>query len=134
MTPTAHKVDDPDVRPSAVDIFRERCEARAILVEACLLDLQDAVDGLQEAAEKTGLVKELGQDAVQRMMAEAFAIVLRIEVKTRKVEKRTAARSTLNSADYLVKLNDPACLKAWLAKHTRAERLAILKHIHGAKP
>lgn len=59
----------------AVDIFRERCEARAILVEACLYDLQDAVDGLQADAERTGLIADIGQDAVQRMMADAFAKV-----------------------------------------------------------
>ena len=47
----------------AIDVFPERCEARAILVEACLLDLHEAVDGLQEAAERTGLIDETGQDA-----------------------------------------------------------------------
>ena len=57
----------------AIEVFRERCEARAILVEACLFDLQDAVDGFQEAAVASGLVEEVGQDAVQKMMAEAFA-------------------------------------------------------------
>lgn len=43
---TALKID---VVP-ATDVFRELCEARAILVEACLMDLQKAVDGLQAAA------------------------------------------------------------------------------------
>jgi hypothetical protein len=57
----------------AIDVFRERCEARAILVEACLFDLQDAVDGLQRAAVASGLVDGIGQDAVQKMMADAFA-------------------------------------------------------------
>jgi hypothetical protein len=77
MTAVARKqgvVSTPLPIPAA-DIFRERCEARAILVNACVYDLQDAVDGLQADAERTGLVDELGQDAVQRMMAEAFAIV-----------------------------------------------------------
>ena len=61
----------------AIDVFRERCEARAILVEACVYDLQDAVDGLQAAAVATGLVADIGQDQVQRMMVDAFAIVRR---------------------------------------------------------
>jgi hypothetical protein len=61
----------------AIDVFRERCEARAILVEACVYHLQDAVDGLQQAAIESGLVAEIGQDAVQKMMADAFAIVRR---------------------------------------------------------
>ena len=58
-----------------IDVFRERCEARAILVEACLFDLQDAVDGLQADAERTRLVDEIGQDQVQRLMGDGFAIV-----------------------------------------------------------
>ena len=37
------------------------------------MDMQPAVDGLQAAAERTGLVDELGQDTVQQIMAEAFA-------------------------------------------------------------
>ena len=41
----------------AIDVFRERCEARAILVEACVYDLQEAVDGLQQAAVESGLVE-----------------------------------------------------------------------------
>jgi hypothetical protein len=57
----------------AVDVFRERAEARAILVESCLFDLQEAVDGLQADAERTGLVDELGQELVQKMLADAFA-------------------------------------------------------------
>ena len=57
----------------AVDIFRERCAARAILVEACLFDLREAVDGLQADAERTGLVDEVGQEPVQKMLSDAFA-------------------------------------------------------------
>jgi hypothetical protein len=129
----------------AIDIFRERCEARAILVEACLYDPQEAVDGLQADAERTGLVDELGQDAVQRMMADAFAIVPKEVViqpplatglgATSKPHRPDgAATSTLQAADYLIQQKDPARLKAWLAKHTRAERIATSKHLHRAKP
>ena len=45
-----------------------------------------------------------------------------------------AAVSTLRAADYLIQQNDRARLKTWLAKHTRAERIAISKHLHRAKP
>jgi RecA-family ATPase len=55
-----------------IDVFRERCEARAILVEACLLDLHTAVDELQTAAIASGLVDEIGQDVVQKMMGDVF--------------------------------------------------------------
>jgi hypothetical protein len=47
--------------------------ARAQLVAAGELSLHDAVDVLQHDAEATGLVDELGQDEVQRILAEAFA-------------------------------------------------------------
>ena len=152
----------------AIEVFRERCEARAILVEACLFDLQDAVDGFQEAAVASGLVEEVGEDAVQKMMAEAFAKfssrdenstvpnfsdVGRKSLLSRRRDNshdvvrncrnvttncpdvgtiprsRGATKATLQAADYLVKLKDPARLKAWLAQHTRAERDAIIKHI-----
>lgn len=62
-----------DAKPvSAVDIFRTRCEARAILRQAGEFDLHEAVDVLQEAAVATGLVSQIGQDAVQQIMAAAF--------------------------------------------------------------
>jgi hypothetical protein len=55
-----------------IDVFRLRCEVRAILVEACAMRLQEAADGLQEAAVAYGLIDELGQDTVQDLMAGAF--------------------------------------------------------------
>ena len=54
------------------DVFRERCEARAILVDAYLLDLQEAVDGLQQAARNYDLIAAFGADHVQAVMAAAF--------------------------------------------------------------
>jgi hypothetical protein len=55
-----------------LQIFRERCEARAVLVANGLMTLQDAVDGMQESAAAQGLLKEFGQD-VQEILAESFA-------------------------------------------------------------
>jgi hypothetical protein len=55
-----------------LDAFGLRCWARAYLVEHGIMLLQDAVDGLQDAAVSTGLVDLLGQDAIQAIMAEAF--------------------------------------------------------------
>jgi hypothetical protein len=57
----------------AEEIFRERCEVRAILYEAGELELHEAVDVLQADAERTGLVEAIGQDAVQAIMAAAFS-------------------------------------------------------------
>jgi hypothetical protein len=59
--------------PDRLEIFRERCEARAVLVSNGLMPLQDAVDGLQESAAAQGLLKELGQDAIQQILSESFA-------------------------------------------------------------
>ena len=38
-------------------------------------DLHEAVDKLQHDAERDGLIAAIGQDAVQRIMATAFAAV-----------------------------------------------------------
>ena len=55
-----------------IAIFRERCEARALLWCGGVLSLQDAVDELQFWAVGKNLVCEIGQDEVQRIMAGAF--------------------------------------------------------------
>ena len=56
-----------------IQVFTARCQARALLFEAGEFDLHEAVDVLQTAAERTGLVTLLGQDRVQGLMARAFA-------------------------------------------------------------
>lgn len=56
-------------------IFKERCEVRAFLFAIGEYDLQEAVDVLQATAEASGLVDEVGQEAVQALMAEAFGRV-----------------------------------------------------------
>ena len=53
-------------------IFRERCEARALLVAETLVLLQDAVDELQQAAIDQELVDYFGQDEIQSIMSDAF--------------------------------------------------------------
>jgi hypothetical protein len=55
-----------------IDAFRERAWARAYLWAAGDLDLHEAVDPLQFDAEASGLVARAGQDAVQRILADAF--------------------------------------------------------------
>jgi len=57
---------------TAVDIFAARCEARTILYAVGELGLHEAVDVLQEAAVRIGLVAAVGQDAVQDIIATAF--------------------------------------------------------------
>jgi hypothetical protein len=60
---------------SAAAIFIARAEARAILWQCGEFDLHEAVDVLQAAAETDGLVSEIGQDAVQGIIAKAFGAV-----------------------------------------------------------
>jgi hypothetical protein len=55
-----------------VAAFRARAEARAYLFSIGDMDLLEAVDGLQADAEASGLVDHIGQDEVQRIMADAF--------------------------------------------------------------
>jgi len=52
--------------PNPLEIFRERAEARAMLVDLNFLPLQEAVDGLQDAAVNGGLVNEYGQDQFRK--------------------------------------------------------------------
>ena len=55
------------------DVFWARCEARALLYTAGEFTLHESVDPLQAAADASGLVHEIGQDAVQALMAKAFS-------------------------------------------------------------
>jgi hypothetical protein len=129
---------------SAEDIFHLRCWARAVLVEACVYDLHEAVDELQADAERTGLVDMIGQDAVQQPMSEAFAKVPRAgELEAAIAEladaleaprpRSGAALSTLMAAEYLLREKDMKRLQAWLAGHSAAERIAIRKHLRQKK-
>jgi hypothetical protein len=64
----------PAAKPSPLDIFIARAEARAMLWEAGEFDLHEAVDKLQADAERDSLVDEIGQDAVQAILAKAFIV------------------------------------------------------------
>jgi hypothetical protein len=57
--------------------FTARCEARALLYHDGEITLHEAVDGLQLSAVESGLVREIGQDEVQAIMAAAFERVPR---------------------------------------------------------
>jgi hypothetical protein len=61
--------------PGALAVFIARAEARALLWQTGEFDLHTAIDELQAAAERYGLVAKLGQDAVQAIIAKAFEAV-----------------------------------------------------------
>src|SRR5262245_43772838 len=64
---------EKEVRADPVEVFCLRCRSRAKLWYTGEIDLHTAVDELQHAAEASGLIAAIGQDAVQSLMVEAFA-------------------------------------------------------------
>ncbi len=46
--------------------------ARVAAVRSGKMQLVDAVDALQTVAEQEGLIREFGQDEIQRIMSEVF--------------------------------------------------------------
>lgn len=61
-----------NVPPDPLTVFELRAWARARLYAEGVLDLHEAVDVLQEAAEQSGLVHAIGIDGVQEVLAAAF--------------------------------------------------------------
>ncbi len=140
--------------------FRSRCAAAATAYALGKIALLDAVDALQDWAFTRGLLDEIGQDALQAIMAEAFGPV-RYEqplgdeyeglsstfarackladaeyARTKQVASPPACRlpeSTIQAAEYLVRLNDRDRLRAWLIEHTPAERGLILRYFENKK-
>ena len=55
--------------------FRRQAWRLAVLVRAGKLKMADAVDGLWEIATAHALVRSLGEDRVQAILAEAFVVV-----------------------------------------------------------
>jgi hypothetical protein len=61
-----------EARVDLVDAFTDRAGARAYLWSIGQYELHEAVDELQFDAKLSGLIKCIGQDAVQQIMAAAF--------------------------------------------------------------
>jgi hypothetical protein len=55
-----------------LDCLSVRADARAYLWSIGEYELSDAVDALQFAAVRDGLIARIGQDAVQALIADAF--------------------------------------------------------------
>jgi hypothetical protein len=64
----------PHRPPAAIDVLAARVAARAYLwaVVGEYDDMADVVDALEDYAHKSGLVREIGQDAVQAIIAQEF--------------------------------------------------------------
>ena len=131
-------------RPEPIEVFGARAEARAILWRVGELSLHDAVDELQAAAVRDGLVAQIGQDRVQAIMGDAFDAARHAEAPPEEkvpeapdepaaepAPKRGAAASTLMTAQFLVAQGDIERLRDWLVRHSADERAAIHKHLRG---
>jgi hypothetical protein len=73
MTAAAAAIDRQSAKASPIEIFRERAEARCLLIHNGLMDWHTGIDELQEAAVAQGLVATHGQDEIQWILSEAFA-------------------------------------------------------------
>jgi hypothetical protein len=60
-------------RINLLDVFIERAEGRAYLWSIGELTLHEAVDVLQADAERDGLIEQIGQDQMQKILDECFA-------------------------------------------------------------
>jgi hypothetical protein len=91
-----------------VEVLIARCQARAHLVKTGDLDLIEAVDGLQDAAERAGLVASIGQDAVQQLMAGAFQSTMPVQAPPRPTNEpyRLVSRDGVASAAELQRTYD----------------------------
>lgn len=67
-----HRTSEAQDGLRRLEIFQLRCDACALLAAYRLMTLRDAVDRLWASAEADGLVRDIGTDAVQAMMATAF--------------------------------------------------------------
>ena len=64
-------------RMSTLGDFHAKVRTGAFLFQYGYLDLQTTVDKLQQYAVRNGIVRELGQDEVRRVISAAFADIER---------------------------------------------------------
>jgi hypothetical protein len=111
------------------EIFRGFCETTARQHALGQMPLADAVDWLHDWAVTRNLVDELGEDAVQAIMADAFALV-RIDIAARALPRRDGvAQSTLDAATYLDQVGDGPRFARWLEEHHPDDQAAIIAYL-----
>jgi hypothetical protein len=121
-------------RTDPIEVFRARCEARALLYREGAFDMGEAVDALQRAAEQQGLVAAIGQDAVQQIISEAFAAVLTLEHVPDALPDVApppgVASATLDAAVWLwFQVGDRDRFNRFLFGRSNNERASIIQHI-----
>jgi hypothetical protein len=121
--------------------FLARADARALLWQVGQCSLHDAVDALQMAAEQSGLVAAMGQDAVQAIISEAFDAVSVWAPDDEPpppmptpAPRQGAAASTLDAAAWLwFQVGDVDQFRSFLNRHAKAEIVDIFRHIEHIK-
>jgi hypothetical protein len=137
MTAAARKIA---ARPSALEVFVARAEAKAMLWAAGEISLHDAVDELWADAVRDGLTAKLGVDEVQQLLADAFAperedlpqhadVVVPDELVIDGERIAAVPIATLKAGEYLLRLGDRERFAKWFDRHTAQERAAILQHL-----
>jgi hypothetical protein len=111
--------------------FVECCEHQAWFFHEGWLPLQTAVDNLQRLAERWGLVEEIGQDELQRLIAGFPVIIPRINqpaepepTPAKKLPYRPP-QATVDAFWYVVRTQSADYLAKWLAGHP-----ADAAHLH----
>jgi hypothetical protein len=127
----------PAKRVDLLDAFSERASSRAFLWSINEFELHEAVDKLQHDAKRDGLINRIGQDAVQRILADAFRpyheasnadLFERIaDERDEKPKHNALAASTIEAFKFVIRQNDPERLRAWLARHSPEECIALNK-------
>jgi hypothetical protein len=123
-------------RVDPLDAFIECASARALLWSIGEIDsIPAAVDPLQIFAIKSGLVTELGQDAVQKILSDAFApyrldenaAAYEAPTAAPKPEKRATPRTTIEAIMWSVRERGPQALHepANIERLSRCDEAAI---------
>lgn len=126
-------------RIDVLDCFVARADARALLWRAGEYSLPEAVDVLQRDAERDGLIKRIGQDAVQAILADAFRPFHNGQEQTTdqqqvlpesiQTQRRRTPRATVEAILYCVRTRGLGALKqaANLERLSRCDPVARIR-------
>jgi hypothetical protein len=124
----------------SIDVLEIRAQIRAFLWWQYQMEIDEAVDELQAYAERSGLVREIGQDRVQEIIAAPFAryhemiepddsppqwftatIMPEPEepepVKPVVKQPYSPPKATVDAFEFVVRNYDADYLTRWLAQH-----------------
>ena len=96
MTAAARAIDISAGAVNELDVFELRAWARGFLWSIGEYELAEAVDQLQRDAQRDGLIERIGQDAVQQIIAAAFA-TFRAEIRAGELLAGMAERGERHS-------------------------------------